>query len=81
METKGNIYFLHRKVDLLSFFMYEMRGGKGKIVQQVAIVKEIQTYKRKKIVSIFHLLSNGVEKYACQVPRVKTISVTIAFSS
>ena len=43
MKTKGNIYFLHRKVDLLSFFMNEMRGKKGNIVQQVAIVKEIQT--------------------------------------
>ena len=39
MKTKGNIYFLHR----LSFFMNEMRGGKGNIVQQIAIVKEIQT--------------------------------------
>ena len=28
MKTKGNIYFLHRKVDLLSFFMNEMRGEK-----------------------------------------------------
>ena len=43
MKTKGNIYFLHRKVDLLSFFMDEMRGKKGNIVQQIAIVKEIQT--------------------------------------
>ena len=43
MKTKGNIYFLHRKVDLLSFFMNKMRGKKGNIVQQVAIVKEIQT--------------------------------------
>ena len=41
MKTKGNIYFLHRKVDLLSFFMNEMRGEKG--VQQIAIAKEIQT--------------------------------------
>ena len=37
MKTKGNIYFLHRKVDLLSFFMNEMRGKKGNIVQQIAI--------------------------------------------
>ena len=44
MKTKGNIYFLHRKVDLLSFFMDEMRGKKGNIVQQIAIVKEIQTW-------------------------------------
>ena len=43
MKTKGNIYFLHRKVDLLSFIMNEMRGKKGNIVQQIAIAKEIQT--------------------------------------
>ena len=45
MKTKGNIYFLHRKrkVDLLSFFMNKMRGKKGNIVQQIAIVKEIET--------------------------------------
>ena len=43
MKTKGNIYFLHRKVDLLSFFMNEMRGEKGNIVQQIVIGKEIQT--------------------------------------
>ena len=37
MKTKGNIYFLHRKVDLLSFFMNEMRGKKGNIVQQLQL--------------------------------------------